>query len=114
MDDTRFYRKPWFYIVAWRAILLIAYGWQIRQMGGIRANLFDVFVDLACVFLSCSSCGWLSLQEMLNGQTIEVDPNKERARIRGKFAECAKDTNAGCMKAMSTPFGVKSDAYRCY
>ena len=50
MDDTRFYRKPWFYIVAWLAILLIAYGWQIRQMGGIRANLFDVFVDLACVF----------------------------------------------------------------
>src|SRR5688572_11463990 len=50
MDDTRFYRKPWFYIVAWLAILLIAYGLQIRRMGGFRANLFDVFVDLACVF----------------------------------------------------------------
>jgi hypothetical protein len=50
MDDTPFYRKPWFYIVAWLAILLVAYGWQIRRMGGIRANLFDVFIDLACIF----------------------------------------------------------------
>lgn len=50
MDETRFYRKPWFYIVAWLAILLVAYGFQISRMGGIRANLFDIFVDLACVF----------------------------------------------------------------
>ncbi|HJR81309.1 MAG TPA: hypothetical protein VJ821_14660, partial [Anaerolineales bacterium] len=50
MDDTRFYRKPWFYIVAWLVILLAAYGLQIRRMGGIRANLFDIFVDLACIF----------------------------------------------------------------
>jgi hypothetical protein len=50
MDDTRFYRKPWFYIVGWLAILLVAYGLQIRRMGGIRANLYDIFVDLACIF----------------------------------------------------------------
>ena len=50
MDETPFYKRPWFYIVAWLAILLVAYGWQIRRMGGIRANLFDLFVDLACVF----------------------------------------------------------------
>jgi len=50
MEDTPFYRRPWFYIVAWLAFLLVVYGLQIRRMGGIRANLFDIFVDLACIF----------------------------------------------------------------
>jgi hypothetical protein len=50
MDETPFYRRPWFYIVAWLAFLLVVYGLQIRRMGGIRANLFDIFVDLACIF----------------------------------------------------------------
>ena len=50
MDDTPFYRKPWFYIAAWLAILLVAYGWQISRMGGIQANIVDIFVDLACIF----------------------------------------------------------------
>jgi hypothetical protein len=50
MDDTPFYRRPWFYIVAWLAFLLVMYGLQIRRMGGIRANLFDIFIDLACIF----------------------------------------------------------------
>ena len=30
--------------------MLVVYGWQIYRMGGIRANLFEIFVDLACVF----------------------------------------------------------------
>jgi hypothetical protein len=50
MDEIPFYRKPWFYIFSWIAILLIAYGWQIARMGGIRNSLFDIFVDLACIF----------------------------------------------------------------
>jgi hypothetical protein len=51
MDDTPFYKRPWFYIAAWLAVLLVVYGWQIIvRMGGIRRNLVDVFVDLACVF----------------------------------------------------------------
>ncbi len=50
MDDIPFYRRPWFYIASWMAILLIAYGWQISRMGGIRSNLRDIFVDLICIF----------------------------------------------------------------
>ena len=50
MDETPLYKRPWFYIVAWLAFLLVMYGLQIRRMGGIRANLFDIFVDLACIF----------------------------------------------------------------
>lgn len=50
MDDLPFYKRPWAYIAGWLAILLVVYGWQIYRMGGIRANLFDIFVDLACVF----------------------------------------------------------------
>jgi len=50
MDDIPFYKRPWAYIAGWLAILLVVYGWQILRMGGIRANLFEIFVDLACVF----------------------------------------------------------------
>lgn len=50
MDETPFYKRPWFYIVAWLAILLIVYGWQISRMGGVQASLRDIFFDLACVF----------------------------------------------------------------
>jgi hypothetical protein len=50
MDDTPLYKKPWFYIAGWLAILLVAYGWQIFRMGGLRANLVELFIDLACVF----------------------------------------------------------------
>jgi hypothetical protein len=50
MNNIAFYRKSWFYIVAWLAILLIVYGWQISIKGGIQANLSEIFVDLACVF----------------------------------------------------------------
>jgi hypothetical protein len=50
MDDIPFYKRPWAYIAGWLAILLVVYGWQIYRMGGIRSNLFDIFIDLACVF----------------------------------------------------------------
>ncbi|MGZ9221092.1 MAG: hypothetical protein ACXW4Q_03210 [Anaerolineales bacterium] len=50
MDETPFYKRPWFYIVAWLAILLVVYGWQISRMGGVQASLRDIFFDLACVF----------------------------------------------------------------
>src|SRR5687767_10225879 len=50
MDDTPFYKRPWFYIATWLAILLAMYGWQIVRMGGIQAGLVDIFIDLVCIF----------------------------------------------------------------
>ncbi len=50
MDDDPIYKRPWFYIAGWLFILLLVYGLQILRMGGIRANLYEIFVDLACVF----------------------------------------------------------------
>jgi len=50
MDDEPFYKRPWAYIAGWLAILLIIYGWQLRGMGGIRANLGEIFVDLVIIF----------------------------------------------------------------
>lgn len=50
MYDAPFYKKPWFYIFAWLAILLIVYGWQIFRMGGVQAGLVDIIIDLVLVF----------------------------------------------------------------
>src|SRR6266487_730390 len=50
MDDIPLYKRPWFYIAGWLLILLLVYGLQIIRMGGIRANLFGIAFDLACVF----------------------------------------------------------------
>jgi hypothetical protein len=50
MEDDPIYKRPWFYIAGWLVILLLVYGWQILRMGGLRANLFEIFIDLACVF----------------------------------------------------------------
>jgi hypothetical protein len=50
MDDEPIYKRPWFYIAGWLVILVLVYGWQIMRMGGFRANLFEVFVDLICFF----------------------------------------------------------------
>jgi hypothetical protein len=50
MDETPLYKRPWFYIAAWLTILVVVYGWQIVRMGGFRANLRDIFIDLAIVF----------------------------------------------------------------
>lgn len=50
MDDTPFYKRPWFYIAGWLAVLLIIYGWSISRMGRIQDHLIDIFIDLACVF----------------------------------------------------------------
>ena len=46
----RFTRDLGFILRGGWQFLLVVYGWQIYRMGGIRANLFDIFVDLACVF----------------------------------------------------------------
>ena len=50
MDETPFYRKPLFYIFGWLGILLVVYGLQIWRMGGVQASLFDIGIDLLCVF----------------------------------------------------------------
>ena len=49
MDETPFYKRPGFYIAGWLAFLLLVYGAQIYRMGGFRANLYTVIIDLACV-----------------------------------------------------------------
>ncbi len=48
--ETPLHKRPWFYITGWLLVLLIAYGWQIYRMGGLRANLLEISVDLAFVF----------------------------------------------------------------
>src|SRR5215208_1911996 len=50
MDDTPFYKRPLFYIIGWLAFLLLVYGAQIYRMGGIQASIFDIFLDLLCLF----------------------------------------------------------------
>lgn len=50
MYDAPFYKRPWFYIAGWLAILLVMYGWQIYRMGGIQAGLVDIFIDLVLIF----------------------------------------------------------------
>ena len=50
MDETPLTKRPWFYILAWLAILLIAYGWQIFRMGGVQAGLRDILIDLVLIF----------------------------------------------------------------
>ena len=50
MDDTPFYKRPWFYIAGWLAFLLLFYGWQIYRMGGFRANMYTVLIDLLVIF----------------------------------------------------------------
>lgn len=50
MDDDPIWKRPWFYIAGWLLILLLVYGWQILRMGGIRANLIEIAIDLACIF----------------------------------------------------------------
>jgi len=50
MDDIPFYKRAWFYIAAWLAILLVVYGWQISRMGGFVASELDIFIDLVCIF----------------------------------------------------------------
>jgi hypothetical protein len=45
MDEPRFYRRPWFYILSWTLILGGVYLWQVRAQGGIRANLVYMIVD---------------------------------------------------------------------
>lgn len=50
MDDTPLFKKPWFYIAGWLAILLVLYGWQILRLGGVQASILYILLDLACIF----------------------------------------------------------------
>jgi hypothetical protein len=49
MDEPRFYRRPWFYLLSWSLILGGVYLWQVRAQGGILANLYSVLFD-GCLF----------------------------------------------------------------
>src|SRR5690349_9440298 len=49
-DETPLTKRPWFYIAGWLAVLLIVYGIQIFRLGGLRAGIIDIFVDLVCIF----------------------------------------------------------------
>lgn len=50
MDETPLTKKPWFYIAAWLAALLVLYGWQILRIGDVRASIRYILIDLACLF----------------------------------------------------------------
>ena len=50
MDETPFYKRPWFYTFGWLAFLLLVYGAQVYRMGGIRASLGDIVIDLLFIF----------------------------------------------------------------
>jgi regulator of protease activity HflC (stomatin/prohibitin superfamily) len=50
MDETPFFRKPWFYIVGWLFSLLVLYGWQIYRIGDIQADIINILIDLVCLF----------------------------------------------------------------
>lgn len=80
MDDTPLTKRPWFYIVAWLVILLIAYGWQIFRMGGIQAGLRDIFFDAILFFFLLY--GWMAFfaQFVLPVQTF-LDRQKIFSRL---------------------------------
>ena len=50
MNDAPLTKRPWFYIATWLVFLLALYGWQITRMGGVQASLYDILLDLICVF----------------------------------------------------------------
>ena len=50
MDDTPLFKRPWFYIATWLAILLVIYGWQIFRIGNVQEDLINILIDLACLF----------------------------------------------------------------
>jgi regulator of protease activity HflC (stomatin/prohibitin superfamily) len=49
MDNIPFYKRPWFYIIAWLVVMLIIYGWQVTSSDH-QVTVRDVVIDLACVF----------------------------------------------------------------
>ncbi len=50
MDDTPLFKRPWFYIATWLAILLVIYGWQIFRIGDVQSDLLYILLDLGCLF----------------------------------------------------------------
>ena len=50
MDETPFYKKPWFFIAGWLAVMVAFYGWQVYRMGSAQTTILNVFLDLACLF----------------------------------------------------------------
>ena len=47
MEETRFYKKPWFYTFSWTIVSLGFYIWQIRRMGGF----FQILTTRPFLFL---------------------------------------------------------------
>ena len=50
MDDTPLFKRPWFYIATWLAILLVIYGWQMLRIGDVQSSLLYILIDLVCLF----------------------------------------------------------------
>jgi len=50
MEGTPLFKRPWFYIAGWLALLLAVYLWQIFRLGGIQPTVVRIFFDLICVF----------------------------------------------------------------
>ncbi len=51
MDETPFYRRPWFFVFLWLLIGGGFYFWQIRRMGGVLLNSGIIFLDGLIFFL---------------------------------------------------------------
>jgi hypothetical protein len=80
-DDVPLYKRPWFFIAGWLTILLLVYGIQIIRMGGLRANLVDIFVDLACVF-PLLLVGWMAFFAQF---VLPVRTFQDRRKIFGRL-----------------------------
>ncbi|MGD8404209.1 MAG: hypothetical protein PVJ21_11150 [Anaerolineales bacterium] len=51
MDETPFYRKPWFFVFLWLLLGGGFYFWQIRRMGGLLPNSGIIFLDGLIFFI---------------------------------------------------------------
>ena len=50
MEGKPLYKRPWFYIAGWLAILLVVYFWQILRIGTLQVNEVRIAFDLLCLF----------------------------------------------------------------
>jgi len=76
MDETRFYRKPGFYIFAWSIFWAGIYIWQVWRMGGFMQNLFSIFFDL--VIFGAGMIVWLAFFAQF---VLPVSTFRERQKI---------------------------------
>jgi len=104
MEDTPFYKRPWFYIAAWLGILLVVYGWQIYRLGGIQAGLVDIFIDLVFIFPALLFL-WIAFFAQF---VLPVRTFRDRQKI---FSRLVTDLLGGHGPDLSTENGVIKAPY---